>query len=79
MVGKDGWCKHFDKATRKCMIYSTRPDFCRASSLGAIFSVPENDVNDYSIACCRSHIEFIYGKESNVMISFNDSLTSEKD
>uniref|UniRef100_A0A7N0U645 Uncharacterized protein n=1 Tax=Kalanchoe fedtschenkoi TaxID=63787 RepID=A0A7N0U645_KALFE len=29
MVGSDGWCIHYDKATRTCSIYERRPYFCR--------------------------------------------------
>ncbi|XP_051149657.1 uncharacterized protein LOC127264235 isoform X3 [Andrographis paniculata] len=29
LIGKDGWCIHYDKNTRECSIYAERPYFCR--------------------------------------------------
>lgn len=29
MIGEDDWCKNYDKVSRSCMIYESRPTFCR--------------------------------------------------
>ncbi|XP_020262335.1 uncharacterized protein LOC109838291 [Asparagus officinalis] len=29
LIGPDGWCIHYEHATRTCSIYSDRPSFCR--------------------------------------------------
>ena len=29
MIGPDDWCVNFDKKSRMCKIYDTRPEFCR--------------------------------------------------
>ena len=31
MTAKDGWCKNLDRKNRKCLIYETRPHFCRVN------------------------------------------------
>ena len=37
MTGKDGWCKYFDKSKRNCIIYETRPHFCRVNEFSKSF------------------------------------------
>ena len=71
MVGEDGWCIHYDSGGRRCRIYETRPDFCRVGALGDLFSVSEDDLNGFAIACCRQHIRSRYGGRSVVMRRFN--------
>ena len=36
MTSNDGWCKNLDRENKKCLIYETRPHFCRVSELSLI-------------------------------------------
>ncbi len=77
MVGLDGWCIHLDKATKKCKIYSSRPEFCKIHSLIKLFHIKRQNLNRYAINCCREHISSIYGNESTVMRDFNHNIRNE--
>ena len=37
MTAKDGWCKNLDRNNRKCLIYETRPHFCRVHEFSIKF------------------------------------------
>ena len=39
MVGKDGWCIHYDSGGRRCRIYDERPRFCRVRNMDQLFGV----------------------------------------
>ncbi len=70
MVGDDGWCKHFDKVSRKCKIYSQRPSFCKVDKMSSMFDVPDEMLDIFAISCCKQQIRFIYGGRSKVMKNF---------
>ena len=74
MVGEDGWCRHLDKWTKKCLIYENRPDFCKVKSMSSLFKISDVDANDYAIKCCKSHIKSIYGGKSVVMKRFTRNI-----
>ena len=74
MVGEDGWCVNYDKGSRKCMIYKTRPSFCRISSLPSLFKIGSDDLDTFYIKCCRQQIRFTYSGRSLVMRRFNRQL-----
>lgn len=76
MVGEDGWCIHFDHATRECSIYEKRPSFCRvtAETFGAMFDIDATELNDFAIDCCRQQIEAIYGDRSLEMLKFDRAV-----
>jgi len=38
MTAKDGWCKNLDRENKKCLIYETRPHFCRVSEFSTSFN-----------------------------------------
>ena len=73
MIGDDGWCVHFDKDERKCLMYKRRPRFCRveAKIFEELYGVQEDEMDEFAKDCCREHIEGIYGKESAEMSRFN--------
>ncbi len=73
MVGKDGWCIHFDTGSRRCKIYEERPDFCKVSKLAHLFNVAEKNKNQFAIQCCRQQIRSIYGGKSLEMRTFQRS------
>jgi len=58
LVAADGWCKNFDKTTRTCTIYETRPLFCRVSTevLVELYGEDPQDLDDWAIHCCTEHI-----------------------
>ena len=71
MVGEDGWCIHFDTGGRRCRIYADRPEFCRVSHLGDLFSVPDDHLDQFAISCCRQQIRTTYGGRSLTMRQFD--------
>ncbi len=70
LVGKDGWCRHYDTNSHKCKIYADRPDFCRVSEITNIFNVEATNANCFAIACCKQQIKAIYGGRSKVYRKF---------
>ena len=79
MVGADGWCRNYDRATRECTIYETRPSFCRvtADTFGAMFGIGPEDLNDFAIECCQQQIDGVYGSNSPEMQRFNQAINSD--
>ena len=51
MVGDDGWCIHFDSGSRRCLIYDSRPEFCRVSSLCGLFGIEPDQIADFVRFC----------------------------
>jgi Fe-S-cluster containining protein len=76
LVGEDGWCINYDKATRTCLIYNDRPDFCRVTpaTFEAMFGVSPDDLDEFAIACCQDHIRDIYGEQSTELARFNQAV-----
>lgn len=76
MVGEDGWCIHFDPATRECQIYEKRPRFCRvtAATFTEMFGIEPEELNDFAIDCCRQQIEAVYGDRSLEMLKFDRAV-----
>ena len=77
LVGEDGWCRHYDTGSRRCRIYSERPDFCQVDNLVRLFGSAElgSDAGDaFAIACCRQQIRSEYGGRGKVMKRFNRAL-----
>lgn len=66
LVGKDGWCVHFDRASRQCQIYPNRPRFCRVEpdTFQDMYGVTAEELNDFAIDCCRQQIDAVYGDRS---------------
>lgn len=76
MVGEDGWCIHFDRATRKCLIYEQRPDFCRVrpDTFEQMYEVEQQELNDFAIDCCQQQITGVYGEDSEEMQRYNQEI-----
>ena len=70
MTSNNGWCKYFDKANRTCMIYESRPHFCRVNEFSKSFKDYLKNGDKFLIDCCTQHISSIYGSKSNEMRSF---------
>ena len=74
MTCKDGWCKYFDKSKRECMIYESRPYFCRVSDFSKAFKGYLKNGDKFLIDCCTQHISSIYGKKSEQMKAFKTAV-----
>mmetsp|Transcript_17523 Transcript_17523/g.53644 ORF Transcript_17523/g.53644 Transcript_17523/m.53644 type:complete len:187 (-) Transcript_17523:1902-2462(-) len=72
MVLDDGWCKHFDKETRSCTTFESRPEFCRVGvdKYQEQFDIKKEEFAEFCGNCCRDHIYDVYGDDSNVMVRF---------
>ena len=60
MKSKDGWCKYLDRSSRKCMIYESRPHFCRVNEFSSSFKEYLKNGDKFLIDCCKQHISCIY-------------------
>lgn len=78
LVGEDGWCIHFDPASRQCGIYADRPRFCRveATAFQEMYGIRPEALDDFAIVCCRQQIRGVYGRRSEVMRRFNRAVQS---
>ncbi|MFM9072639.1 MAG: YkgJ family cysteine cluster protein [Cyanobium sp.] len=74
MVGKDGWCIHYDTGGRRCRVYATRPDFCRVSTILAMMGVKDNEADALAISFCRQQIRSETGGRGKVMKRFQRGL-----
>lgn len=79
MVGKDGWCIHYDGAQRECRIYDQRPNFCRVEpkTFEQLYDVAPAELNDFAIECCEQQITGIYGSHSEEMTRFYQAVGIE--
>ncbi|KAF2600616.1 hypothetical protein F2Q68_00010152 [Brassica cretica] len=61
MIGDDGWCINYDKATRKCSIYPDRPYFCRVEPevFKTFYGIEEKKFNKEACSCCIDTIKTI--------------------
>ncbi|MCO5581272.1 hypothetical protein L7F22_035150 [Adiantum nelumboides] len=80
MIGKDGWCKNFDKGSRTCKIYKDRPRFCRVEPdvLKDLFDIPEHKVDKEACSLCRDSISDVYGCKSRELKNFERLIGSLK-
>jgi len=76
MTGKDGWCKNFDKRNKKCLIYDTRPHFCRVDEFSHKFKGYKQKGEEFLIDCCKQNISSIYGTRSEIMKIFKYETNS---
>ena len=77
MKCKDGWCKYFDKTNRKCMIYESRPHFCRVNEFSSSFKGYLKNGDKFLIDCCKQHISSIYGNKSPQMKAFKSAVSKK--
>jgi uncharacterized protein len=76
LVGEDGWCINYDHTSRQCRIYTERPRFCRVEPdvFRDMFAIEPEELSDFAIACCREHIEDLYGEISEEMQRFEQGI-----
>ena len=77
MTSKDGWCKHMDRASKKCMIYENRPNFCRVNKFSIEFKEYLKLGDKFLIDCCKQHISSNYGNKSKQMKAFKMTVYSK--
>jgi hypothetical protein len=81
MVGPDGWCIHYDQASRGCTVYADRPWFCRVSkaNFATMYGVPPEraEMDAFAIDCCREHIDEMYGPSSQERLRFERGIHAE--
>lgn len=77
LVGSDGWCVHYDKDTRRCGIYETRPDFCRvdAEKWQRELNIDPHEVSGVARHACREWIGDVYGTTSDEMQRFDEEMS----
>ena len=78
MVGEDGRCINYDHDTRQCRIYRERPRFCRVQPdiFEDMYGVEATEFNEFAIACCQQQISGVYGKDSDELERYNESVNS---
>ena len=77
MTSKDGWCRYLNKSNRKCMIYDSRPHFCRVNEFSKSFKGYLKNGDKFLINCCKQHICSIYGKKSKQMKTFKSAVSNQ--
>ena len=77
MTAKDGWCKNLDRKNKKCLIYETRPHFCRVNEFSTGFKEFKKNGDKFLIDCCKQHISSNYGYKSQVMKNFKMAVSGK--
>ena len=77
MKAKDGWCKNLDRENKKCLIYETRPHFCRVSEFSTSFKGYFKSGDKFLIDCCKQHISSNYGSQSKEMKTFRIAVSGK--
>ena len=77
MTSNDGWCKFFNKSSKKCEIYESRPYFCRVNKFSKSFKGYLKNGDKFLIDCCKQHISSIYGRKSNQMRTFKTAVSKK--
>jgi len=75
MTSKDGWCKNLDRENKKCLIYETRPHFCRVTNFSTTFKGYLKYGDEFLINCCKEHISSNYGYKSEEMKNFKMAIS----
>ena len=63
MVDVDGWCRYYDRVTRRCTIYAERPEFCRVTpaSFQRMYGVSPEEFDEFAVNCCFEQIADAFG------------------
>ena len=77
MTARDGWCKNLDRENKKCLIYETRPHFCRVNEFSTAFKEYLKSGDKFLIDCCKQHISSNYGYKSKEMKSFKIAVSGK--
>jgi len=77
MTERDGWCKNLDRENKKCLIYETRPYFCRVNEFSTAFKGYLKSGDKFLIDCCKQHISSNFGCESKEMKTFKIAVSGK--
>ena len=77
MTAKDGLCKNLDRENKKCLIYETRPHFCRVNEFSTAFEGYLKSGDEFLIDCCKQHISSNYGYQSKEMKTFKSAVSGK--
>tara|TARA_B100000989_G_C19205072_1_gene329405 strand:+ start:73 stop:369 length:297 start_codon:yes stop_codon:yes gene_type:complete len=77
MTAKDGWCKNLDRKNKKCLIYESRPYFCRVNEFSTLFEGYLKSGDKFLIDCCKQHISSNYGYKSKEMKRFKIAVSGK--
>ena len=77
MTSRDGWCKNLDRENKKCLIYETRPHFCRVKEFSTSFKGYLKSGDNFLIDCCKQHISSNYGYQSKEMKTFRIAVSGK--
>ena len=77
MMDKDGWCKNLDRENKKCLIYETRPHFCRVKEFSTKFKGYLKSGDKFLIDCCKQHISSNYGNQTKEMKTFKIAVSDK--
>ena len=77
MTARDGWCKNLDRENKKCLIYETRPHFCRVHEFSTTFKGYLKSGDKFLIDCCKQHISSNYGYQSKQMKTFKIAVSGK--
>ncbi len=70
MVDTDGWCKFYNKNTKVCTIYNSRPNFCDVKYILEFFKQDKLNHDNFLINSCKQHIRSVYGARSSIFKRF---------
>ena len=74
MTAKYSWCKNLDRKSKKCLIYESRPHFCRVNVFSTKFKGYFKSGYKFLIDFCKQYISSNYGYKSNQMKIFNMAI-----
>ncbi|KAL6878332.1 hypothetical protein ACP4OV_012502 [Aristida adscensionis] len=79
MIGTDGWCTNYDKATRTCNIFEDRPFFCRVEPkvFDEFFGVSPSRFDREACSACLDNIKTVYGEDSTELSNFKRVIREE--
>ncbi len=74
MVDSDGWCRFYNKSTKVCSIYQTRPNFCNVKYILKLFSRNSLTQDAFLIRSCKQQIRSVYGGRSSIIKRFSRAI-----
>ena len=77
MTAEDGWCKNLNRENKQCLIYETRPHFCRVNEFSTTFKGYLKSGDKFLIDCCKQHISSNYGYQSKEMKTYRIAVSGK--
>ena len=66
-----------DRENKECLIYESRPHFCRVNEFSTTFKEYLKSGDKFLIDCCKQHISSNYGYKSKEMKSFKVAISGK--